>query len=98
MKREDRDGSTHDAETSLPFGSVLTYRLSRTRYTRDHQNATIGRMPEAPQHPTTGPAAPLNLDDFEPAAQALLAPAIYDYIAGGAAEHATLRDNRDAYP
>jgi isopentenyl diphosphate isomerase/L-lactate dehydrogenase-like FMN-dependent dehydrogenase len=54
-------------------------------------------MAEAPQHPTTGPAAPLKLDDFEPAARALLPQAVYDYIAGGAEDEATLRDNRDAF-
>jgi isopentenyl diphosphate isomerase/L-lactate dehydrogenase-like FMN-dependent dehydrogenase len=54
-------------------------------------------MAEAAAPRTTGQAAPLNLADFEPAARAVLPPAIYDYIAGGAEDEATLRDNRDAF-
>ena len=46
---------------------------------------------------TSGTAAPLKLADFEPAARAVLPQAIYDYIAGGAEDEATLRDNRDAF-
>jgi isopentenyl diphosphate isomerase/L-lactate dehydrogenase-like FMN-dependent dehydrogenase len=47
--------------------------------------------------PSTRPAAPLKLDDFEPAARAILPQAIYDYIAGGSEDEATLRDNREAF-
>jgi len=54
-------------------------------------------MAEAPPHGKTGHAALLKLDDFEPAAQAVLPRGIYDYIAGGAEDEATLRDNRDAF-
>ena len=39
----------------------------------------------------------VRLDDFEPAARAILPKGIYDYIAGGAEDEATLRDNRDAF-
>ncbi len=46
---------------------------------------------------TSGTAARLKLADFEPAARAVLPQAIYDYIAGGAEDEATLRDNRDAF-
>lgn len=54
-------------------------------------------MPRAARQRTTGPVAPLKLDDFEPAARAVLPQGIYDYIAGGAEDEATLRDNRDAF-
>ncbi len=54
-------------------------------------------MAEAPPQRKTGLAVPLKLDDFEPAARAILPRAIYDYIAGGAEDEATLRDNRDAF-
>jgi 4-hydroxymandelate oxidase len=54
-------------------------------------------MAEPAPHRTTAAAAPLKLDDFESAARAVLPPAIYDYIAGGAEDEATLRDNRAAF-
>jgi 4-hydroxymandelate oxidase len=54
-------------------------------------------MAEAARPRTRDPAAPLKLDDFEPAARAILPQAVYDYIAGGAEEEATLADNRDAF-
>ena len=50
----------------------------------------------APQR-RTGLAAPLKLDDFEPAARAVLSQGIYDYIAGGSEDEATLRGNREAF-
>jgi 4-hydroxymandelate oxidase len=45
----------------------------------------------------TRPAAPLKLDDFEPAARAVLPQGIYDYIAGGSEDEAALRGNREAF-
>src|ERR1700736_1281772 len=42
-------------------------------------------------------AAPIKLDDFEPAARAVLPAGIYDYIAGGSEDEATLRGNREAF-
>jgi 4-hydroxymandelate oxidase len=45
----------------------------------------------------TRPAAPLKLDDFEPAARAVLPRGIYDYIAGGSEDEAALRGNREAF-
>jgi isopentenyl diphosphate isomerase/L-lactate dehydrogenase-like FMN-dependent dehydrogenase len=45
----------------------------------------------------TRPALPLKLDDFEPAARAVLPEAIYDYIAGGSEDEAALRGNREAF-
>ena len=54
-------------------------------------------MAEAAQQRTQGRAAPLKLDDFEPAARAILPQGIYDYIAGGAEDEATLRGNREAF-
>jgi (S)-2-hydroxy-acid oxidase len=42
-------------------------------------------------------AAPVKLDDFEPAARAILPQGIFDYIAGGAEDEATLRGNREAF-
>jgi 4-hydroxymandelate oxidase len=46
---------------------------------------------------TTRLAAPVKLDDFEPAARALLPQSIYDYIAGGSEDEAALRGNREAF-
>src|SRR3979490_752203 len=54
-------------------------------------------MAKAPPHRRTSPAASLKLDDFEPAARAVLPQAIYDYIAGGSEDEATLRGNREAF-
>jgi 4-hydroxymandelate oxidase len=48
-------------------------------------------------HPKTRPAAPLKLDDFEPAARAVLPQGIYDYIAGGSEDEAAVRGNREAF-
>jgi 4-hydroxymandelate oxidase len=45
----------------------------------------------------TRPAAPLKLEDFEPAARAVLPQGIYDYIAGGAEDEATILGNREAF-
>jgi len=45
----------------------------------------------------TRPGAPLKLDDFEPAARAVLPPAVYDYIAGGSEDEAALQGNREAF-
>ncbi len=42
-------------------------------------------------------SAPLRLCDFEPLAQARLAPEVYDYYAGGAGDELTLRANRAAW-
>jgi isopentenyl diphosphate isomerase/L-lactate dehydrogenase-like FMN-dependent dehydrogenase len=41
--------------------------------------------------------APLKIDDFEPAARAVLPKGIYDYIAGGSEDEAALRGNREAF-
>jgi 4-hydroxymandelate oxidase len=41
--------------------------------------------------------APVRLDDFEPEARASLPQGIYDYIAGGSEDEATLRANREAF-
>jgi 4-hydroxymandelate oxidase len=39
----------------------------------------------------------VRLDDFEPAARAVLPQGIYDYIAGGSEDEAALRGNREAF-
>ena len=39
----------------------------------------------------------MKLDDFEPAAEAILPKGVFDYIAGGAEDEATLRGNRQAF-
>src|SRR3979411_2054331 len=54
-------------------------------------------MTEAAPRRPAGAAAPLKLDDFEPAARAVLPQDVYDYIAGGAEDEATLRGNREAF-
>ena len=43
------------------------------------------------------PALPLNLNEYEAAARALLPPMAFDYIAGGAEDEVTLRENRAAF-
>src|ERR1700687_2822143 len=53
-------------------------------------------MAEAAQR-ATGRATPLQRDHFQPAARAILPRGIYDYIAGGAEDEATLRGNREAF-
>lgn len=42
-------------------------------------------------------ARPLNLHEYEAAARALLPPPTVEYIAGGSADEATLRANRDSF-
>jgi len=54
-------------------------------------------MAEAPPHRRTSPAASLKLEDFDPAARGVLPQGIYDYIAGGSEDEATLRGNREAF-
>jgi 4-hydroxymandelate oxidase len=54
-------------------------------------------MADSRARPATRPATPLKLDDFEPAARAILPQGIYDYIAGGSEDEATLRGNREAF-
>jgi len=54
-------------------------------------------MAKAPPHRRTSPTAFLKLEDFDPAARAVLPQAIYDYIAGGSEDEATLRGNREAF-
>ena len=54
-------------------------------------------MADAMVDKKTRPAAPLKLDDFEPAARAVLPQGIYDYIAGGSEDEAALRGNREAF-
>src|SRR3989442_15310115 len=97
MKRQDRDGPTHNEETSLPSGIRYVNRRFRTRYTDPSQNATIGGMADAMVEKKTRPAAPLKLEDFEPAARSVLPQGIYDYIAGGAEDEATIQGNREAF-
>src|SRR6202048_3137613 len=74
-----------------------SYRRFRTRYTARSQNATMGGVADWMVDRKTRPAAPLKLDDFEPAARAVLSQGIYDYIAGGSEDEATLRGNREAF-
>src|SRR5438309_1537693 len=77
--------------------SVRSYRRSPKGYTPRGRNATIGGMADSMVDRKTQPATPLKLDDFEPAARAALPQAIYDYIAGGSEDEATLRGNREAF-
>src|SRR5438876_6314947 len=46
---------------------------------------------------TANSVSPVKLDDFEPVAQSLLPQGVFDYIAGGAEDEATLRANREAF-
>ena len=54
-------------------------------------------MADSAVAPRTGSAPPVKLDDFEPVAQTILPQAIFDYIAGGAEDEASLRGNREAF-
>src|SRR6202011_6194660 len=82
-----------------PFLSAFdcSYRRFRTRYTARSQNATIGGVADSMVDRKTRPAAPRKLDDFEPAARAVLPQGVYDYIAGGSEDEAALRGNREAF-
>ncbi len=42
-------------------------------------------------------AVPVNVHEYEAAARAVLSPMVYDFIAGGAGDEATLRANREAF-
>src|SRR5204863_4567747 len=66
-------------------------------YTQRARDATIGGMADSMVDRKTRPATPLKLDDFEPAARAILPQGIYDYIAGGSEDEAALRGNREAF-
>src|ERR1700730_2367289 len=57
-----------------------------------HRAAAKGHnwpMAEAAQHRRTGQATPVKLDDFEPAARAVLPPGIKLHVSGGAEDEAT---------
>lgn len=54
-------------------------------------------MADSAVRPATRLAAPLKLDDFEPVAREVLPRGIYDYIAGGSEDEATVRGNREAF-
>ena len=54
-------------------------------------------MADALVQPMTESASPLKLEDFEPAARAILPRPIYDYIAGGSEDEVALRGNREAF-
>jgi 4-hydroxymandelate oxidase len=43
------------------------------------------------------PVPPLNLDEYEIAARAILAPMAFDFVAGGSGDEVTLRGNRAAF-
>jgi FMN-dependent dehydrogenase len=43
------------------------------------------------------PLPPINLDNYQEAARARLPRDVYDYVAGGAGDEVTLRDNRSAF-
>ncbi len=53
----------------------------------------------APKQETTERVAPepVNLEEYEPLAQALLPPHVYDFVAGGAEDERTLARNRAAF-
>src|SRR5687767_759770 len=53
-------------------------------------------MPPRSKGPRKAPQ-PVSLQDFEEAARRLLAPSVYDFAAGGAADEITIRWNREAY-
>src|SRR3981189_3579701 len=82
-----------------PFLSDRAFRTGSlpTGNTAPRHSATIWRRAKAPPHRRTSPAAFLKLEDFVPAARAVLPQAIYDYIAGGSEDEATLRGNREAF-
>ena len=54
-------------------------------------------MAESAVGSRAGSLPPVKLDDFEPVAQAILPPAVFDYIAGGAEDEVALRGNREAF-
>ncbi|TMD43066.1 MAG: alpha-hydroxy-acid oxidizing protein, partial [Chloroflexi bacterium] len=46
---------------------------------------------------TRAAASAVRLEDFEPAARSVLPRGIFDYIAGGAEDEATIAGNREAF-
>ena len=46
---------------------------------------------------TVAAAMPVNVHEYEAAAQAVLSPMVYDFVAGGAGDEETLRANREAF-
>lgn len=50
-----------------------------------------------PRTPRPGPAGPITLADFEPLARQRLPHAAYEYVAGGAGDEITLRENQAAF-
>jgi len=75
---------------SLPLRSAITLHITGTK----RHN---GRVADSAVDSKARLAAPVKLDDFEPAARALLPQSIYDYIAGGSEDEAALRGNREAF-
>jgi 4-hydroxymandelate oxidase len=60
--------------------------------------ATTGAHLSAPPAPGTQALEPLlNLDDVEAAARTVMPPAVYDFVAGAAADEITVRWNREKY-
>src|SRR5207302_5390488 len=57
-------------------------------------NITLHRIPSKSH---IWQVEPVKIDDFEPAAEAILPKGVFDYIAGGAEDEATLRGNRQAF-
>lgn len=61
-------------------------------------SATAGASSPASPAPGTQALEPLlNLDDVEAAARAVMSPAVYDFVAGAAADEITVRWNRERY-
>lgn len=54
-------------------------------------------QPRTPPAPRPGPAGPITLADFEPLARQRLPHAAYEYVAGGAGDEITLRENQAAF-
>src|SRR6202521_5081100 len=74
------------------FEQALPYTL-HSAVPKRHNSCMAERMVDAKIRPVT----PLKLDDFEPAARAVLPAGIYDYIAGGSEDDATPRGKREAF-
>ena len=93
------------SEASVPipaFGPFAERRLTTSQpqpsahLARFADTSRANRARGTPIHRDDQPL-PLNLAEYESAAAALLPKAVYDYVAGGAGDEVTLRDNRAAF-
>jgi len=75
------------------FGAMLGVTVG------SHVRRGVAQAPAPPPatHPRQPPVAPITVADFEPLAKKRMAHMTYEYVAGGAGDEITLRDNQAAF-